>query len=81
MIKSNNLHGKRFSDLTKDVFSNPNLSQNPFKLSSTGLNVSKHNFVDTSLIGSNHKYGKTTIRNPHPCLDVIIPIHKIYSLE
>eukprot|EP00825_Cyclidium_porcatum_P000681 TRINITY_DN1024_c0_g1_i4.p1 TRINITY_DN1024_c0_g1~~TRINITY_DN1024_c0_g1_i4.p1 ORF type:complete len:235 (+),score=36.60 TRINITY_DN1024_c0_g1_i4:290-994(+) len=65
-LKSSNQYGKTYSQIARDSFSNPKLGQNTFKLSSTGFNFRKHDFIDQSLDAQNHKYGRQTIQKHHP---------------
>ena len=71
---SDNKYGKTYGKITRQCFSNPKLGKNPFKLSTTGFNAKRYNFVDETKAATTHKYGKQTIIPNHPCLDV--PLEK-----
>lgn len=68
-LKSNNEYGKTFSQIARDSFAKPQLGVNKFKLSSTGFNFRKHDFIDQSIEAKTHKYGSQTIQKHHPCIN------------
>ncbi|KAL4468335.1 hypothetical protein ABPG72_010736 [Tetrahymena utriculariae] len=67
-IQSNNMFGQTFSRSARQVLAS-NISNNPFKLSSTGHNSLRHNYADQSLNAFTHKFGATTIQKNHPSLE------------
>jgi hypothetical protein len=66
--ESENKYGKGYSAITRECFADPKLGENKFKLSTTGFNFRKTDFIDHSVNASSHKYGNSTIQKHHPCL-------------
>lgn len=57
-IVAENDFGKSYSELSRKTLSRTTLGANPLKLSTTGLNFTRHDFIDPSLTACSHKYGK-----------------------
>jgi len=68
-LKSNAPFGKSYAQTAKDSFSNPELGQNKFNLSSTGFNLSQKALVDETVTAGTHKYGAQTMQKTHPSLN------------
>ncbi|EGR34633.1 hypothetical protein IMG5_005550 [Ichthyophthirius multifiliis] len=66
----NNEYGASYGKITQKCLDDPKLSQNPFKLASTGFNYRRHDFKDTSRKAYSHKYGCQTIITNHPAVEV-----------
>jgi hypothetical protein len=65
-VKPENIHGKGYTPIAKQSFSQDKLAKNILGLSSTGFNLNKDALIDHSKFGSTSKYGRTAIQRPHP---------------
>jgi hypothetical protein len=63
-------YSKRYTEHAKELLANQELGLNRYRLSTTGFNRSKHDFVDPSKSAWTHKYGAQTNQRNHPCIDV-----------
>ena len=73
-IVSENLHGKGFTSLTKDCFTNDKFGKNTFGLSSTGHNFKYEAMLDPSMSATSAKYGKSVIQRSHPAWSVVFDL-------
>jgi len=68
-LRSRAEFGKSFAQIAKQSFSDVNLGQNKFNLSSTGFNLDKKLLADETITANTHKYGSQTSQKTHPSLD------------
>jgi len=68
-LKSRAEFGRSFAQIAKQSFSDVNLGQNKFNLSSTGFNLNKQLLADETITASTHKYGAQTSQKTHPSLE------------
>ncbi|KRX03986.1 hypothetical protein PPERSA_12433 [Pseudocohnilembus persalinus] len=65
---NDNKYGKNFASIAKECLTTNTITQNPYGLSTNGLNYKKHDFVDPTLDACTYKFGASTIQKPHPSL-------------
>ena len=70
-VKPENIHGKGYTPIAKQSFSQDKLAKNIMGLSTTGFNLNRDALIDSSKFGSTSKYGRTAIQRPHPGWNVI----------
>lgn len=69
--RAESMHGKTYSNTTKEALGSPELGLNRSGLATTGFNITKDALVDKSKNASSAKYGKTEIQRSHPAWVVI----------
>jgi hypothetical protein len=80
-LKSSNLYGSSYSPLTRCAFSNPHLGVDKFHQSTNGFNFNPRVHIDDSKAATSHQYGRQTIQNHHPCINVLILFFFIVKTE
>jgi len=69
-VISENMHGRGYSAMARQSFSQEKLGRNTSGLATTGSNLDRSLLIDKTKGASSSKYGKTSIQRAHPAWNV-----------